>query len=332
MPQTALLWAGAVFLGAGFAALFVRAGRPGAIRSGAVRRFCAAGPALWFAGCAALFVYALAERHLLLAAAAFLAALLLRSGVARADAGGKTGGSGARRGEGASWRGRVLHVRAVLSRRGAGKAAALFAACVALVLLVRHLPHVDEDALARFVLDKGHAGMVLYVAATALLSAAGVPRQGLSFAGGYAFGAAFGLVLSTLGTALGCATGFFLARRFGKPFVPRRFAKRMERLDAFIAQAPFSMTLTVRCLPFGNNALTNILAGVSSIPAGGFIAGSCVGYIPQNFIFALLGSGIRVDPFWRVCIAALLFLLASLLGLALFSRHRASFAEEEKKH
>lgn len=216
--------------------------------------------------------------------------------------------------------------------RAAGKAGLLFLLFAAIVVAIHYLPDFDENALAAHVRDKGAYGVLLYLLATAVGSAVGVPRQGLSFMGGYAFGALAGVVLATLGATLGCAASFFLARNFGRPFMPRKFAGKMEKLDAFIADAPFTMTLTVRCLPFGNNALTNVLAGMSSIPPLGFIAGSCVGYIPQNFIFSLLGSGMRVAPFWRVLTAALLFVLALAIGAVLFRRHRASLADGEKKH
>ena len=215
-------------------------------------------------------------------------------------------------------------------RRAAGKTGLLFLLFAATVVVIHYLPNFDENALAAHVRDKGAYGVLLYILATAVGSAVGIPRQGLSFVGGYAFGALLGAAFATLGTTLGCALSFFLTRNFGKPFLPKKFAGKMEKLDAFIADAPFTMTLTVRCLPFGNNALTNVLAGMSSIPPLGFIAGSCVGYIPQNFIFSLLGSGMRVDPFWRVLIAALLFGLALTIGVVLFRRHR--LADEEKKH
>lgn len=210
-----------------------------------------------------------------------------------------------------------------ICKRSAGKAVLVFLLLAAVVIALSYLPNFDEHALALAIRDEGAWGVFLFIVITAVGSALGVPRQGLSFAGGYAFGALFGLTFATLGTTLGCASSFFLTRRFGKPFLPVRFSARMRALDAFVADAPFSMTLTVRCMPFGNNALTNVLAGMSSIPPLGFIAGSFVGYIPQNFIFALLGSGMRVDPFWRVLVAALLFVAALGVGVLLFRRHRA---------
>lgn len=217
-------------------------------------------------------------------------------------------------------------------RKRVGKSFFVFAVLAVIVIVIRYVPEFDEHALALSIRDEGAKGVFLFMLVTAVGSALGIPRQALSFAGGYAFGALFGLTYATLGTTLGCAGSFFCSRKFGKPFLPARFTKRMRALDAFVAEAPFFMTLTVRCMPFGNNALTNVLAGVSSIPPLGFIAGSFVGYIPQNFIFAFLGSGMRVDPFWRVLVAALLFVAASGMGIYLFRKHRASASITKKKH
>lgn len=109
-----------------------------------------------------------------------------------------------------------------------------------------------------------------------------------------------------------------------------RSARRLPReagLFAALAVEPGAegcsrMAFIIRSLPMGNNLVTNILTGGSRIPALPFFAGACPGYIAQNFIFALLGSGVGVDPFWRTVISVALFVIASPLGLWLYRRHR----------
>jgi uncharacterized membrane protein YdjX (TVP38/TMEM64 family) len=86
------------------------------------------------------------------------------------------------------------------------------------------------------------------------------------------------------------------------------------------------MTLVVRLLPVGSNALTNLLAGVSSVRALPFFAGSTLGFLPQNLVFALAGSGVNLDPAVRLSVAAILFVISSLLGIWLYRRHRQSVA------
>jgi uncharacterized membrane protein YdjX (TVP38/TMEM64 family) len=82
------------------------------------------------------------------------------------------------------------------------------------------------------------------------------------------------------------------------------------------------MTLVIRSLPVGNNAVTSLMGGLSAIPFPPFLAGSFLGYIPQHLVFAILGSGLRVDPFWRVAISAVLYLCSTAFGYLLYRRHR----------
>ncbi|MCH5276732.1 MAG: TVP38/TMEM64 family protein [Desulfovibrionaceae bacterium] len=206
------------------------------------------------------------------------------------------------------------------------KGASLFAVLAAALLVARAV-EPGAESCSRFVDEHirahGLTGVALYLGLTALLTCVGVPRQMLSLAGGYAFGALWGTAWATAGVTAGCVLSFSYARFLGQGFVQRRFGHRIAPLEKFLARSPLLMTFIIRSLPVGNNLVTNILAGVSRIPALPFFTGSCLGYIAQNFIFALLGSGARVDPFWRTAISAALFVLASLLGVWLYRRYRA---------
>jgi uncharacterized membrane protein YdjX (TVP38/TMEM64 family) len=207
------------------------------------------------------------------------------------------------------------------------KSAGFFAVLAALILVL-HLAKPDTDSLSRFVDEyvraRGLQGAILYVLLTGLLVCTGVPRQLLAFFGGYVYGAIFGALWATVGVTLGCALSFGCSRLLGRDFAQRRFGRRIGKLENFLLRAPFTMTFIVRSLPVGNNLATNILAGVTRIPALPFFAGSFLGYLPQHFIFSLLGSGVHVEPLWRTAVSAALFLLSSLLGFLLYRRYHAT--------
>ena len=80
--------------------------------------------------------------------------------------------------------------------------------------------------------------------------------------------------------------------------------------------------------------MTNLVAGISSVPALAFFAGSALGYIPQTAIFALAGSGVEVDPALRIGLAAVLLLISGVMSVALFrrfrNRHGAENNEEDR--
>ncbi|MDR2076600.1 MAG: VTT domain-containing protein [Desulfovibrio sp.] len=201
------------------------------------------------------------------------------------------------------------------------RAGLFFALSVAAVVLLRFLnldDILDEEWADLHLRGQGGAGILLFVALAAALSPLGFPRQALAALGGYAFGAVPGIAWCSLGLAGGCMCGFFYSRLLAHAALRRRFGQRIRKLDAFLSRGPFLMSMAIRCLPVGNNALTNIAAGLTSIPAHAFIAGSAVGYLPQTVIFSLIGSGVRVDPGARLSLAALLFVLASYLGYRVY--------------
>lgn len=171
---------------------------------------------------------------------------------------------------------------------------------------------------------RGHgvAGELLFVCVAGMLTAVGVPRQLVSFLGGYAFGLVFGTVLAVVATLIGCAASFYCARLLGRAYFGRRFSGRVRRLDDFIRAHPLGMTLLIRLSPVGNNLTTNLLAGVTSVRPSLFFAGSAVGYVPQTMAFALGGSGVDVDPVFRTALAVILLILSGALGVWLLRRFR----------
>ncbi|MEK9723755.1 MAG: VTT domain-containing protein [Rhodospirillaceae bacterium] len=180
----------------------------------------------------------------------------------------------------------------------------------------------EKDAIDSLVKGQGWQGEALFVAAGALLTAVGFSRQAVAFMGGYAFGIAAGTGISTLAAAVGCTLTFCYARFFGRAFVARRFSDKIRRIDAFLGDHPFTMTLLIRFLPVGSNVLTNLAAGVSSVSGPVFVIASAIGYIPQMLIFALVGGGVHLDTGYGVALSALLFVVSGLLGGRLYRKYR----------
>jgi len=181
---------------------------------------------------------------------------------------------------------------------------------------------LDKGWIDSEIRGKGLDGELLFIAAGALATAVGLPRQLIGFLGGYAFGFLFGTFVALLAATLGCFLAFFYSRLFGRALVMARFERRIRRFNDFISGHPFSMTLLIRLLPVGSNLVTNLAAGVTRVPPLPFIFGSMLGYIPQTAIFALAGSGIEVDPVLRIGLAVALFVVSGLLGAYLYRRFR----------
>lgn len=177
---------------------------------------------------------------------------------------------------------------------------------------------------------QGLSGDLVFLSAAIAGVAIGLPRQLICFLAGYAFGLGRGSGLALLASILGCAACFFYARLLGRDLVLHKFGPRIARIDNFLSGNPLTMTILIRCLPVGSNLLTNLVAGVSSVQAGPFLAGSLVGYVPQTVIFVLLGSGIHVAPVFRITLSVVLFVLSAVLGVYLYRRlrHGRSLGED----
>ncbi len=197
-------------------------------------------------------------------------------------------------------------------------------------LLLRHFGADEQfnrawvDAEVR---GAGMLGLALFMAVGILFTALGLPRQVVGFLAGYAFGFWWGTLLALLASLGGCLLTFYYARGLGRGWVARRFPQRVRRLDRFVGHHPLRSVLMLRLLPLGSNLATNLAAGVSSIRSRPFLLGSALGYLPQTLVFVLIGSGLHVDPMWRIGGGTLLFLLSALLGISLYRRYRRQFPE-----
>ena len=176
---------------------------------------------------------------------------------------------------------------------------------------------IDSD-----IKNSGIQGELLFVLIGGALTAVGLPRQGVSFLAGYAFGIVEGTVLGVAATALGCVISFYYARILGRDFVKSRYPRRIKRVDEFLHDNPFTMTLLIRFLPVGSNLVTNLATGVSGVSVFAFVSGSVIGYIPQTAIFALLGSGVHVDDKFLLAVGVAGFVISGVLGVYLYRRYR----------
>jgi uncharacterized membrane protein YdjX (TVP38/TMEM64 family) len=192
----------------------------------------------------------------------------------------------------------------------------------------------DAGWVEQWVRGRGVVGDLVFIAVGAAATAAGVPRQGVAFLAGYAFGALEGTMVALAATVLGCAVSYGWARLVGRDWAERRlagrFGHRLRPLRDALAGSPFGATLALRLLPIGNNLALNLLAGMAGIPMLPFVVASALGFVPQTVVFALLGKGVRVDGAWQLALAVALFAVSVAIGLALLRRHRAGRALEDE--
>lgn len=218
--------------------------------------------------------------------------------------------------------------------RSVAKLLVLAAGLVAAGLLLRALGGLlGTEWVDRTIRGRGLWGEGVFLLVGMAATAVGIPRQGVAFLGGYAFGAVMGTGLGLAAQLLGCGLSFAWARLVGRGWAERRlagrFGGRLRPLRDLLGASPFDATLALRLLPLGNNLALNLLAGMAGIAAAPFLAASAIGYLPQTVVFALLGKGVRVDGAWQLGLSALLLVGSVAIGFALLRRHRAGRALEE---
>lgn len=96
----------------------------------------------------------------------------------------------------------------------------------------------------------------------------------------------------------------------------------MGRINSFLHDNTFSTAVMIRLLPVGNNLVTNLVAGIANVRALPFLLGSALGYWPQTAVFALIGSGISLDPIFRIGLGVVLLVISGALGGHLYRHTR----------
>ncbi|HQT46300.1 MAG: hypothetical protein B7X08_05785 [Acidocella sp. 20-63-7] len=180
-----------------------------------------------------------------------------------------------------------------------------------------------QSTLSNLLAQGGVRGPAMFLLLATFLVAIGLPRQVPAFVAGYAFGPAYGTVIALVAQILACSLDFIWARAIGQAFVRRRFGKTLSKIDNALAAQPFTATLTLRLLPVGSNILLNLAAGLSSIAALPFLAGSALGFIPQTVVFALLGQGSAPSHTHILILGGIMFAASAVLGAVLLRRARS---------
>ena len=178
------------------------------------------------------------------------------------------------------------------------RAGSLFLFCAVLYLLFRNVgveyssfAVITEHYIGRF----GMRGLSAYFLLSGVATFFFVPRQLLSLVAGYFYGTLPAVFIVSLGAGLGCLLSMGYGNFLAKNFFQKNMKTRMQCLEHIFTKSTFGIALGIRIMPVGSNTFLNMLAGAAKIPFWRFWAGSVIGYIPQNYLFALLGNGGKTE-------------------------------------
>lgn len=147
----------------------------------------------------------------------------------------------------------------------------------------------------------------------------GMPRMFISIFAGGIFGLWFGVIIMEITCLTGALIMFFYARWTRKTFLSKMWKKQIPVMDEYMQKHGFLTTLLLRQIPLPGVVL-NILMGLSCVKISLFILASAIGFLPQNIIFTLMGSGLKENFLSRTLISSSGLIAFSILLYFLYHK------------
>lgn len=120
-----------------------------------------------------------------------------------------------------------------------------------------------------------------------------LPSWPVTVAAGALYGPVPGTFYSLVGGMLGAAINFSISRRFGQPFVLRRFGQAWVDRAALLRPLHFLvLSLFGRLIPIASFDAVAYVAGISRISLPTFLGAALLGQAPAFLAYALFGSDI----------------------------------------
>lgn len=133
-----------------------------------------------------------------------------------------------------------------------------------------------------------------------------------------------GLGINLLGTTLGSVLLFLLSRNLLRHVAHKYLVKRqyLKKYLALIEKNGFLAVLLGRIIPVLPSAGINLIAGISNVNLGSFIAATFLGKFPTILAFSIAGHQIAAGNWYTVFIIMLYVLVLFLIGKKLKRKWR----------
>ncbi|MCB1759932.1 MAG: VTT domain-containing protein [Gammaproteobacteria bacterium] len=138
---------------------------------------------------------------------------------------------------------------------------------------------------------------LLYLSATALLTAVGIPRLLLYTLAGGIYGFFWGLLWSQIGVLIGAYATFGFARWSGRRVSFERWPK-LKRFAQLVSRRGVLAVLMIRQLPL-NSISISIFLGLTRVRHRHFLIGSFIGFLPAAIPATLIGAGLAQGDLTR---------------------------------
>jgi len=141
-----------------------------------------------------------------------------------------------------------------------------------------------------------------------------IPGEVTGFIGGILFGAFWGTVYTTMGVVLGSYFAFFLARKFGRPFVEKMIGQKyLRKMDNFSETKITLIFFMIFLLPLFPDDIFCFLAGLTKMKTKTFLIIVSIGRFPGYLMLGILGGGLAASQLDFFVISSIICII--LLGI-----------------
>lgn len=196
-------------------------------------------------------------------------------------------------------------------------AATILVAVVAYLLSYQFLPDLlDATKFRRWIDSFGvFAPIAFILVQIAQVVLAPIPGQFMAFLGGYIFGPVGGTLYSMIGVTIGSGIAFYIAKRYGRPFVEQVLHEDViDRLDAFVEKAGTPGLFAFFVLPSLPDDAACFLAGLTPITLWKFLVVVVVGRLPAYILTNFAGGSLAEGRILEAAVIIGIFGLVSILA------------------
>jgi uncharacterized membrane protein YdjX (TVP38/TMEM64 family) len=151
-----------------------------------------------------------------------------------------------------------------------------------------------------------------------------IPGTIIAIASGYAFGPFWGTVYSYIGNVVGAILAFFIARKFGRPFVEKIVEKdKLVLWDAFFKEKGKLLMWIAYIFPVYPSDIISFIAGLSTMRAKKFITIIMICFIPNLILLNYLGASLQKTDFAHMAlIISIAFAVMFIIGGIIYASLR----------
>ncbi|EFV12391.1 TVP38/TMEM64 family protein [Segniliparus rugosus] len=209
-----------------------------------------------------------------------------------------------------------------LAPRPSGRTLAFLGVCAAITAAcVFWLPIPSPAVMRDWAQSFGAVGLLVFLAAYAIITVTPVPRTIFTLASGLLYGSLLGVAVSVTASTLAAVLAFLFARRIAgervQSYIRHPLAKHVQQQ---LSQRGWLAVWSVRLIAPVPFALQNYLCGVSTVRLVPYTLASFMGLIPMTTAVVLLGDATtgHFDP--KFFLVSACCITVGLVGLAINAR------------